>query len=111
MSLAYFINQPCTLVTRTGDALDAYGDITKTETETDTVCELQPVKGAEVEGGNIGVSTWRLYLTGRVALNADDAIIVGGEQYELVGDAVVRRNSRTGVDDHTVAVVRRVRSV
>lgn len=109
MSLASFINQPCTIVQRTADAVDAYGDQTKTETQTASLCELQPVHESEAEGGNIGVNTYRLYLTGAVTLNADDAIVVAGEHYELVGDAVVRRNSRTGLDDHTVAIVRRVR--
>ena len=112
MSLATFINQPCTIITRTADAVDQYGDQTKTETSTSSLCELQP-SGAprEAEGGNIGETTWRLYLEGGVALNADDAVIVDSETYELVGDAEVRRNSRTGADDYTVAIVRRVRDV
>lgn len=110
MSLAQFINQPCTIVQRTGDAVDTFGDQTKTETNTSSLCELQPSRPpAEDEGGNIGVTTWRCYLEGAVALNADDAVIVDGEHYELVGDAEVRRNSRTGEDEYTVAIVRRVR--
>jgi hypothetical protein len=110
MSLASFINTPCTIIQRSGDTVDAYGDQTKTDTATASFCELQP-SGAprEDEGGNIGVTTWRLYLVGPVALNADDAVQVDGEMYELVGDAEQRRNSRTGDYDHTVAIVRRVR--
>ncbi len=110
MSLATFINQPCTIITRSDDAVDAYGDPVKTETQTASLCELQPTGAPrEAEGGNIGTTTWRLYLEGGVALNADDAIIVDAETYELVGDAEVRRNSRTGADEYTVAIVRRVR--
>ena len=109
MSLATFINQPCTIVQRTADTVDTFGDQSKTETSTAALCELQPVKESEVEGGNIGVTTWRLYLAGEVDLNADDAVIVDSESYELVGDAIPRRNSRTGEVDYTEAVVRRVR--
>lgn len=109
MSLASFINQPCTIVSRTGDTVDTYGDQSKTETSTASLCELQPVHESEAEGGNIGIATYRLYLEGAVTLNADDAIVVAGEHYELIGDAVVRRNSRTGADDHTAALVRRLR--
>ena len=109
MSLAQFINQACTIVQRSADTVDTFGDQSKTETSTSALCELQPGKESEVEGGNLGVTTYRLYLDGAVALNADDAIVVAGEHYELVGDAVVRRNSRTGMDDHTVAIVRRGR--
>ncbi len=117
MSLGTFINQPCTIVTRTADTADTYGDITKTETSTASLCELQPSGSSsspsesEVEGGNIGVTKWRLYLEGGVSLNSDDAIVIDGETYELVGDAEVRRNSRTGLDEYTVAHVRRVRDV
>lgn len=104
-----FINQPCTIRSRTAGTIDAYGDITQMETNTSSMCELQPVKTSEVEGGNIGVSTWKLYLQGSVALNADDAVIIDSETYELDGDATPRRNARTGVVDYTEAVVRRVR--
>ncbi len=115
MSLSVFISQPCTIITRGVGTIDQYGDIVKAETETATLCELQPSGSSsspsesEVEGGNIGVTKWRLYLEGGVSLNADDAILVDGETYELVGDAEVRRNSRTGLDEYTVAHVRRVR--
>ncbi len=112
MSLATFISQPCIIITRSADAADTFGDLSKTETQTDALCELQPTGAPrEVEGGNIGETTWRLYLEGAVALNADDAIIVNGEHYELIGDAEVRRNSRTGLDEYTAAIVRRVRDV
>ncbi len=109
MSLDTFINQPCTIIQRTADTADAFGDLSKTETSTPSVCELQPTKEAEVEGGNIGITTYRLYLEGLVALNADDAVIVDSEMYELIGDAVPRRNSRTGIVEYTEAIVRRVR--
>ncbi len=110
MTLSTFINQPCTIITRTADTVDTFGDPSKTETSTASLCELQPSHPpGEVEGGNIGVTEWRLYLEGSVALNADDAVVVDSESYELVGDAEVRRNSRTGADEYTVAIVRRIR--
>ncbi len=108
MSLSTFINQPCMIISRTADTIDTYGDQTKTETQTSTLCELQPTGAPrEVEGGNIGETTWRLYLEGSAALNSDDAILVDGAMYELIGDAEVRRNSRTGLPEYTAAIVRR----
>ena len=112
MSLATFISQPCTIITRSDDATDQYGDQTKLETSTASLCELQPTGAPrEAEGGNIGFTTWRLYLDGSVALNSDDAIIVDGAAYELVGDAETRRNSRTGLAEYTAAIVRRTENV
>ncbi len=112
MSLATFISQPCMIITRGAGTIDQYGDIVKAETQTNTLCELQPTGAPrEVEGGNIGTTTWRLYLEGSVALNSDDAVQVDGTLYELVGDAEVRRNSRTGLPDYTAAIVRRVENV
>ncbi len=112
MSLDTFINQPCTIISRTNDSVDQYGDPVKQITTTPTLCELQPSHPpGEVEGGNIGITEWRLYLEGSAVLNADDAISVDGEEYELVGDAEQRRNSRTGLPEYTVAIVRRTRDV
>ncbi len=112
MSLAQFISQPCTIIQRTADTVDQYGDQTKTETSTASLCELQPTGAPrEVEGGNIGETTWRLYLDGSVALNSDDAILVDGATYELIGDAETRRNSRTGLPEYTAAIVRRTENV
>jgi hypothetical protein len=106
------ITRPCTIITRTADTVNTYGDITKTETPTATLCELQPLRQpnrGEVEGGNLSSEAFNLYLLGSVALNADDAVIVDGEHYELVGDAAPRRSPVNSQVAYTRAVVRRLR--
>ncbi len=109
-----FINRACTIVTRTADTADIYGDITKTETSTSAVCELQPLRQAsrgEVEGGNLSSEPFNLYLLGDHPLNADDAIIIDSEEYELIGDAAPRRSPVSQQVVYTHAVVRRFRDV
>jgi hypothetical protein len=106
------INRPCTILQRTADVEDTYGDLSKTETSTSTLCELQPLRQpnrGEVEGGNLSSEAFNLYLLGAVALNADDAVIVDSETYELVGDAAPRRSPLDGQVAYTHAVVRRLR--
>ncbi len=108
------INRACTIVQRTNDTANTYGDITKTETQLSTVCELQPLRQAsrgEVEGGNLSSEAFNLYLLGAVALNADDAVIIDSEKYELIGDAAPRRSPVTQQVVYTHAVVRRFRDV
>ncbi len=106
------INRACTIVQRTADTADTYGDLTKTETSTSTVCELQPLRQAsrgEVEGGNLSSEAFNLYLLGEHALNADDMILVDSEKYELIGDAAPRRSPVSMQVEYTHAVVRRFR--
>ncbi len=105
------INRSCTIVSRTADTANTYGDLVKSESQTAALCELQPVavgKG-EIEGGNLTETLFNLYLDGNVPLNADDAIIIDTEMYELVGDAAPRRDPTFGVVLYTKAVVRRLR--
>lgn len=103
------LTRACTIITRVSGAVDSNGDIIKGETSTTAVCDLQPVRGDEAEGGNLGITTYNLYLDGDLDLDADSAVVVDAERYELVGDAAPRRNPRTGATLYTHAVVRRVR--
>jgi hypothetical protein len=108
------ITRPCTLITRSGDTVDTYGDQTKTAVETDTFCELQPVRirltGTEIEGGNIGTNSYHVYLPGTISPNADDALRIDGEVYEFINDASPRRNPRTQESMFTQGLVRRLRN-
>ncbi len=104
------INRVCMIISRTADVADTFGDITKTESTTDAICELQPLPGrSEVEGGNLTETLFNLYLSGMVALNADDAVIIDSETYELVGDSAPRRDPQTQQVLYTKAVVKRLR--
>ncbi len=105
------INRSCTIIQRTADTANTYGDLVKTETQTAALCELQPISvgRGEIEGGNLTETLFNLYLDGLVALNADDAIIIDSETYELVGDAAPRRDPTFGVVLYTKCVVKRLR--
>ncbi len=108
------INRACTIVQRTSDTVDTYGDQSKTETSTVAVCELQPLRQAsrgEIEDGNLSSEAFNLYLLGDHPLNADDAVIVDSETYELIGDAAPRRSPVSQQVVYTHAVVRRFRDV
>ncbi len=105
------INRDCTIISRTADTADTYGDLTKTETQSAALCELQPVAvgRGEIEGGNLTETLFNLYLSGSYALNADDAILIDAETYELVGDAAPRRDPQSQTVLYTKCVVRRLR--
>ncbi len=109
-----FINRACTIIQRTSDTPNTYGDIVKAETSTSAVCELQPLRqrsSGEVEGGNLSSEPFNLYLLGDHPLNADDAVVIDGEEYELIGDAAPRRSPVSQQVVYTHAVVRRFRDV
>ncbi len=104
------INRACTIVSRTADTADTFGDLTKTETSTSAFCELQPLPSPrELEGGNLTETLFNLYLDGEYDLNADDAVIIDSETYELIGDSAPRRDPQTQSVLYTKALVRRLR--
>lgn len=105
--MSLLLSTTATIITRSGDTQDAYGEIVKTETETTVTVDLQPLRSNEDQSGNQGITAYNLYIDGIVDLHSDDAVIIDGATYELVGDAVPRHG--IVVPDYTHAVVRRVR--
>lgn len=88
MSLAQLLNQPCTIVSRSDEGdTDAYGDPILTESAAETTCVLQQNRRDEPgEAGELSDTLWTLFLPTGTALNTDDAVVVNGKIYELVGE-------------------------
>lgn len=106
--LATLLNTPCTLVHRSdeGDE-DAYGDPILTETTVETVCSLQQRQRDEPgDAGELSVTLWTLFLPTGTALATDDAVVVRGEIFELVGEPWDALEGSAAVH-HVEATVRR----
>lgn len=106
--LSQLINQPCTITRRgTSSDTDAYGDEIPTETEVETVCELQQRQRTEHDQGEVSDTTWLLLLLPGTAIDTGDLVTVDDEDYEMVGDPWHVRNPRTQAESHVECTVRR----
>lgn len=110
MTLSQLINRPCTILRRTTNAEKTpYGRQRKTDTLTETVCELQQTQSTELaDGGEVADTTFLLVLPAATDIRTGDALVVDGHTYELTGEPWVARNPRTQIDSHIQATVRRV---
>jgi hypothetical protein len=112
MSIARLVNRPCTIVRRSEtDATDAHGNPQKEEAEVETVCELQrQAKRSSDEpagAGELSDTLWDLYLLPGTDIRTEDAIVVDGAEYEMVGDPWAVRSPFTKRESHIEATVRR----
>lgn len=83
------ISTPCVILRREGsENVDDYGDPVVTETEFETVCELQQLRRDEPAAeGELGVSTWIIFFPVNTEVDTSDAVVVAGQgTFELVGD-------------------------
>jgi hypothetical protein len=109
MSLATLLNRPVTIVRRSasGDT-DPYGNEIEAETSTETVGELQQQQRTEPGAqGELSQTNWLLILPAGTEIGTADAIIVNGQEYEMVGDPWPARNPRTHEQSHVECTVRR----
>lgn len=88
MSLTALLNRDCTIIRRTtSGTLDADGNDVPGETEVQTVCCLQQARREEPAGqGEVSDTEWRVYLAFNESVHTGDAIEVGGESFEVVGE-------------------------
>jgi hypothetical protein len=102
------LNRPCSLVQRSpGVSKDAYGNDIPAETVVETVCELQQRQRREPDAyGDLSDSLWLLILPAGTQARTGDAVMVDGQDYELVGKPWDVRHPRTGVMSHVEATVR-----
>lgn len=110
MGVADLMTRSATLL-RYADSgeVDEYGDAVKTLTETSVSCELQQQRRNEDdEQAEVAESRWRLFLPAGTEVDTGDAIEVGGDRYELVGEPWPVHNPRTEEISHIEATVRRV---
>lgn len=106
------ITRPCTLRLRSESGTeDDYGNDIPTETEVDTVCELQKEirRSSEEPGGQgeLSDTLWSLFLPAGTQIDTGDAVEVDGALYEMVGSPWPVRHPLTGVESHVEASVRR----
>jgi hypothetical protein len=105
--LADLLTQPVTVLAETrGSTIDAYGTGVPTVVPALTVGYLQQNSRAEKEGF-VPVETWLLILPAGTDLNADDQVIVAGEQFTVNGAPWPVANPRTGLVDHLEATLAR----
>lgn len=86
--LTDLLNKPCLILRRseTGQ-LDAHGGEIETETTESVMCDLQQrVRSEEGDAGELSDTLWTLFLPTGTDIRTDDAVVVGGRVYELVGD-------------------------
>lgn len=81
-----------------------------TELEQLTRCELQPTTSTEAHDGAVQIAGWRVFLPADAPATGWDAIrLADGTVLELIGDAGLFVNPRTGEASHVEAIVRRSR--
>lgn len=111
MSLATLLDTPCTIVSRSDEGdTDAHGNPVLTEAISETTCVLQQRQRDEPgDAGELSVTLWTLFLPVDTVLHTDDAVVVDGLVYEVVGDPW---NAKEGSPDmwHVEATLRRTAS-
>ena len=79
------ISRPCVLVRRMGDT-DDFDDTLPEENYVDTVCEIQQQRREEPAGqGELSVTTWIVFFPIGTEVDNGDALLIGDEEYQLVG--------------------------
>lgn len=110
MSLTQLINRTCTIIRRSeSGATDDFGNDLPTETEEDTVCEVQQQRRTEGEADEeIAEGDWLGIFPAGTDLRTGDAVRVDGiGTFELVGDPWPARNPRSQTESHVEASLRR----
>lgn len=104
------LTRPCTLLMRSQaeTTTDVYGDEQpRVAPEVATTCQLQPQSRDEPDDqGELSVTTWRLWLNAGTEITTQDAVIVDGVTYEMVGDPGVWEAGGSKLD-HLEATVKR----
>ncbi len=107
-----FIEFPygCDIITRTAGTIDdGYGNLREVEGTVTTVCDLQQVAREEPGlAGELSKTTWNLFLpvTAGTILDTADAVVVKGDEYEMVGDPWLADTGSTRVNHVEATVVR-----
>lgn len=109
MTLASFLSTPLTIVRRSSDAtVDEVGDPVRTETEVETVGDLQQSSSEEAAAaGEAAGTVFDLYLPAGTELDTTDRVRIDGEVYEVVGHPEVWRGFAGAEVDHVAAKLRR----
>jgi hypothetical protein len=104
------IATPCTIVHREeSGSVDDWGDPVKTETMTETVCELQQRRREEPsDQGELGLSWWECFFPVGTAIDTEDAVLVEPHgEFEVVGEPW-NANQGSGAVNHVATTLRKV---
>lgn len=89
-------------------ATDDRGDAVPDTDEVATVCELQQERRQEKDQqGELSDTQWVAYFLPGEDLSTADALIVDGQEFELVGDPWQARSPRTQEVSHVEVTLRR----
>lgn len=103
------INRTATVIRRSSSSeTDRFGNKKHSETPVPTVCEIQQQRRDEHEG-ETSDTLWDVFFLAGTNVNSGDALVVDGEEYELIGDPWEARNPRTRTPSHIEATARRTR--
>ena len=108
MTIDKLMNQPVSIVTRayTGQ-LDDYGNEIATETTTEVLGYLQQLTGTEREG-YVPEASHLLVVPSTTAIQANDNVLAGSDEYQVLGPPADIYNPRLALRHHTEAVLRRI---
>lgn len=110
MALANLLNRTCTITRRSTSASeDDYGNAIDSQTNVQTVCEIQQRSRDEQDDqGETSDTLWLLVLPAGTAIDTSDKVSVPGMgEFEMVGAPWPARNPRTQQESHVEATLRR----
>jgi hypothetical protein len=110
MTLSALMSRSCQIVRRSPGSSDRYGNDIPTESLASATCEIQQMDRSEMEEGSVTETLWKVFLPVNTDIQAEDALIVGGVEYEMVGDPW-NANSGSSAVHHVEATVRKVAGV
>lgn len=101
--------EPITVITRTKNGVDGYGDDTSTETSTTVTGAFAPTSTAELtDGGDTVISQPQAYLPPGTVVTPTSVLVIRGNRYEVDGDPADWRQPFTGWNPGIAVPLRRV---
>lgn len=102
------MHTPCVIVRR-GDSetYDEDNNMIPSETEVETVCDLQQIRRSEPDSqGEMSETFWNCFLPVGTELTTRDSIEIEGHAYEVVGDPWDANQGSAGVNHLAVTLAR-----
>ena len=108
MTIDLLMDQPVTIISRSYQGqLDDYGNEIAAETQTEVMSYLQQLTGAEREG-YVPEATDRLIVPPDTLIQANDNVLTGTDEYQVLGPPANVWNPRSNAFHHIEAVLRRI---
>lgn len=94
-------------VEQDGPARDEYGNIVPSATTSVVRCYMSQQSRTEVGLDSIERDRWAAYFPGDTALDANDRVVIGPDEYEVIGQPWPVMHPATGDIDHVEATLER----